>query len=597
MNLKKLKKIALILLVGFNFWTWSILFASGSSGNAVYFLDVGQGDAQLVVLDSGKRFPPVKVLIDAGEGRRVLDPLDMASGHANDKYIDILIMTHPHLDHFGGFDEILRRYEVGLFITNGHELPDSIQFENLLRELEINEVPVLNVKEGAKIKFRNTSFFVISPDDFLLDKGDLNEASVVIMMEHVRAGGNLNDDIAKVLFTGDAGFPAEEILISKGYDLKADILKVGHHGSRHSTGPNFLTAVSPAAGVIGVGNNRYGHPTQEVLDLLELVGAAVYRTDEHGTIKIVLDVDGFNEKASEGGGKTRVDAFFASVSDIFTGAYLSDSMTVLSLDELRKNKGEIELVSYKSCSYGAVGEKARRNVVINEVAWMGAASGHSHEWIELRNVSGAPVNLSGWQLINENERIHAMFPQQSIFEKEYILLARNPAVDALRLNPDLVFTGVIRNSNEGLRLFDNECRLVDEVLAFPSWPAGDNASKKTMELVSGVWVDSLNPGGTPGARNTGSPAPPQSSGIQNVGTSVLPTAGSSASSGCSPGQININTAPKTDLIQIRHIGDARADSIISNRPYSSVSDMQSKVSGIGESRIKDIISEGLACAE
>lgn len=595
MDLNKLKKIALLLLVGVNLWAWSSFSSFGKTENAVYFLDVGQGDAQLVVLDSGNGLMPVKILIDAGEGRRVLDPLDMALGHSDDRYIDIIVMTHPHLDHFGGIVEILRRYEVGLFITNGHELPDSVQFENLLHELEINNVPVLTVKEGAKIRFRDTSFLVISPDEHLLRKGDLNEASIVIMMEHVRAGGKLVGDIARVLFTGDAGFPAEDILLSKGYDLQADILKVGHHGSRHSSGPNFLAEVSPAAAVIGVGNNRYGHPAQEVLGLLELVGAAVYRTDEHGTIKIVLDADYLGEVSNQGG-KTRIDTFFASVSDIFTGAYLSDSMTVFTLDELRQNKGEIGLVPYKSCSYGVVGEKARRNVVINEVAWMGAVSGHSHEWIELRNVSGAPVDLSGWQLLNENDRIHAMFPQQSTFEKEYILLARTPAVDALRLNPDLVFSGVIRNSNEGLRLFDNECRLIDEVLAFPSWPAGDNVSKRTMELVSGVWVDSLNPGGTPGTRNTGSLAPPPSSVSQNVGTSS-PTAGQSASSGCSPGQININTAPKTDLIKIRHIGDARADSIISNRPYSSVSDMQSKVSGIGESRIKDIISEGLACAK
>lgn len=630
MDINKTIKLVLILLIGFNVWIWGGLIGGVNVyGDAVYFLDVGQGDAQLVVLDAGKGLSPVKILIDAGEGRKIFDSLDVALGGGNDFYIDILIMTHPHLDHYGGFFHILQRYEVGLFITNGHE-EEAEEFERLMVELERNDVDILVLKEGSSISFGRTGFFVLSPDDGLLDAGDLNEASIVIMMEHEGSG-------AKVLFTGDIGFPAEDILLEKGYDLSADILKVGHHGSKFSTGINFLSAVKPVAGVIGVGNNRFGHPTEEVLEVLELVGADVYRTDEHGTIKVILEGGSDLQEGGEGGaggsglqeggeggaegselreggegGAGRIEdlseedagessvlreenGFWVFLTSIFTGSYLHEdnaNMTVLYLDDLRSKEREFVLVPYKTCSFVSDEGRARRSVVINEVAWMGSESGHSHEWIELWNSSGAPVDLSGWQIINENGRIHATFPQKSIFNKEYILLARSGAVDSLNLNADLIFSGAIRNENEGLKLFNNKCELVDSVSAFPRWPAGDNSSKRTMELVSGKWVDSLYPGGTPGKPNTGRFVSSPVSVQVGVASGAV-----SQNFGCSSGQTNINVAPKAELLKIRHIGDARADGIISARPFSSLQNMQESIKGIGDSRLADILAEGLACVE
>ncbi len=580
MDFRKIIQFCVVFLIGFNLWVWTSIFGSVYGENAVYFFDVGQGDAQLIVLSAENTSDSVKILIDGGAGKSILQSLDLVESGIRNNYIDILVMTHPHLDHFGGFVDILKNYEVGIFISNGHE-ENSESFLSLKSELERKNVLVLYLKEGAVINFDKTNLFIISPDDSTLRNDNLNEASIVIMMKY-----GLDENAFKILFTGDIGFSTENVLLKK-YDLKADVLKVGHHGSKYSTGINFLSFVDPVVGIISVGKNKYGHPAGEVLELLKLAGVQVYRTDEAGTIKIVLD------DVSKSGDKLNERNFFADVVAFFIGGYKNEEITTLYSGDLEKTEQESTLVPYQICSYNSSSNPTKKNLGINEVAWMGSGSGASHEWIELRNLTGGAVDLSGWQILNENERIKILFPQKSVFNKEYILLARNGVEDVLGIEVDLGFTGSIRNSKEGLRVFDNQCRLVDEVLAFPSWPAGNNTNKKTMELVSGKWVDSVHPGGTPGKRNTGS--------SQNILDNVSDSKSTKNSfvgsiKGCASDQININTASKNDLMKIRHIGSARADGIIENRPYVFLEELV-KVAGIGEGRLSDIISEGKACVE
>src|SRR3989344_1611392 len=112
---KKTIQFAVLVLVGFNFWIWYSLLGTQNTENAVYFLDVGQGDSQLVTLSSGSGALPIKILIDGGRDKKVLDALDTALGTMNDKYIDIVIISNPDLDHFGGLIDIARRYEIELF--------------------------------------------------------------------------------------------------------------------------------------------------------------------------------------------------------------------------------------------------------------------------------------------------------------------------------------------------------------------------------------------------------------------------------------------------------------------------------------------------
>ncbi|RJQ34063.1 MBL fold metallo-hydrolase [Candidatus Parcubacteria bacterium] len=480
---KILLQLAAIVTIGLTAWIWFGIFSAQNVEDTLYVLDVGQGDSQLVILEGEGGGPPVKILIDGGKDRMVLTALDEALGSSNNKYLDIVIMTHTDLDHMGGLVEVATRYDIGLFISNGREAGSDayIALQDVLAE---RDIPSEVLIEGDVVRYGGNTLSILSPDRVLLVNKEVNEASIVLM---------LKSEDANVLFTGDIGFPAENMLLKKYRDLSADILKVGHHGSKNSSSENFIAAVRPLVSTIGVGKNSYGHPTPRVLDTLDLAGSRVYRTDEDGTIQIPLTDDAVSAEPPQKKG------LLASIGSILTGSYKEASMTTVSLHEVRKAEPEFALTPYKECSFKTEGAPRHSPVIFNEVAWMGASSGTTHEWLELRNISGKPVNVSGWQVVNENERLHFTFPQASSLDSQFAVLARSAANDALSLGTKFIFTGSLRNTREGLRLFDNDCMLIDEIPLASSWPAGDNKTKQTMERTSDLsWKTSANPGGTPG---------------------------------------------------------------------------------------------------
>jgi len=479
---KILIQLGVIISIGFTAWIWFGIFSAQTSEDVLYVLDVGQGDSQLVVLSREDGKSSVKILIDGGKDRSVLTALDEALGHLNNKYIDIVMMTHTDLDHMGGLIEVIKRYDIGLFVSNGRKA-DTEAYTALENVLDQRAIPSIVLIEGDAVRYGDASLRILSPDRALLANKTVNEAGIVAMLE--------SDDV-KALFTGDIGFPAENALLKKYRDLSADILKVGHHGSKNSSSENFIAAVRPLVSIIGVGKNSYGHPTPRVLDTLDLAGSRVYRTDEHGTIKIPL-TDTLGEESAPRTG------LLATAASIMTGAYKENSMTTVSLQEVREAEPAFALTPYKECSFKTEGAPRHSPVIFNEVAWMGASTGATHEWLELRNISGKPVNVSGWQVVNENERLHFTFPQASSLDSRFAVLARSAANDALGLGTKFVFTGSLRNSKEGLRLYDNNCHLVDEIPVSSSWVAGNNSTKQTMERADGLtWKSSANPGGTPG---------------------------------------------------------------------------------------------------
>ncbi len=141
-------------------------------------------------------------------------------------------------------------------------------------------------------------------------------------------------------------------------------------------------------------------------------------------------------------------------------------------------------VAQKECSFNTSRSPSRQKVIINEVAWMGTTNSANDEWIELKNISGGEVDLTGWQLIDQNEQIKINFNfmnKTKIPAGGFILLERTNDDSVPYITADLIYTGALSNSNEGLRLFDNQCNLIDEVLTNPAWPAGDSAQKRTME--------------------------------------------------------------------------------------------------------------------
>ena len=265
--------LSFLLLAGFNLFIWYQVITGAGSNLNLYFLKVGQGDSELVELPGG-----VQILIDGGPDKSVL--LELAKAlPANDRYLDLLIMTHPQTDHFAGFFDVVERYKVGAFIATGRE-GETETWEKFRRLLEEKQIPVILAQAGDNIIYKNSRFEVLSPDSEMLRDKEINESSIILKLESERV---------KALFTGDAGFKAENRLlsVSETDNLNIDILKAGHHGSRFATGAGFLAAATPLISVIEVGQkNRYGHPTEAALNRLKAIGSAIYRTDQNGTVQL-----------------------------------------------------------------------------------------------------------------------------------------------------------------------------------------------------------------------------------------------------------------------------------------------------------------------
>ena len=147
-----------------------------------------------------------------------------------------------------------------------------------------------------------------------------------------------------------------------------------------------------------------------------------------------------------------------------------------------KSLEDLNISKFKECSFKADGKPRQTPVIINEVAWMGSAQSAADEWIELKNIGNEPADISGWQILNQDEGLRLRFPENaSIAVRDFYLLERTDDDSVPRVKADLIYKGALVNEEEGLRLFDRDCQLVDEVLANPKWPAGDSSRKTTME--------------------------------------------------------------------------------------------------------------------
>ena len=265
----KYLSLIFLVLIGFNTFVWYHVFIGEQNNLDIYFLDVGQGDSQLVVLPGG-----VQILIDGGPNKGVLFELSKILPQT-DRYIDLVVMTHPQLDHFGGLYDVVERYKIGAFIASNRE-GESEAWDDFIRLLDEKDIPIVLLGAGDLISFKDSSLAVLSPNEEFLNHREVNESSLVL---------GLNSEGVSALFTGDIGFETENYLVDT-YDIDTDILKVGHHGSKFSTGLNFLAEATPRISIIGVGKNRFGHPTGAALSRLRSIGSSVYRTDENGTVHL-----------------------------------------------------------------------------------------------------------------------------------------------------------------------------------------------------------------------------------------------------------------------------------------------------------------------
>lgn len=262
-----------IFLVIFDFFVWQSVFAEKQNENLeLYFLDVGQGDGELVILPGG-----IKILIDGGPSGKILSEISPVL-KPMDKYIDLVVMSHPQYDHFAGLIDVLKRYQIGAFIYSGRR-GEIAAFSDLEKTLKDKNIPIIVLGERDKIKYQENIFNILSPSkEFLLSK-ELNDTTLVM---------ELISDNFRALFTGDIGFNVENYLAEK-YDVNTDVLKVGHHGSKYSSGNIFLKESSPKISIIEVGKNSYGHPTKDVLNKLANIDSQIFRTDQDGTVKLEVN--------------------------------------------------------------------------------------------------------------------------------------------------------------------------------------------------------------------------------------------------------------------------------------------------------------------
>jgi competence protein ComEC len=240
----------------------------------VFFLDVGQGDAMYLSFPNDHN-----MLIDAGRGHpqrigeRVITPFLNARGIDS---IDVVVATHSDADHIGGMVNVLENFFVG-FLIEGGSFSETKSFRDYRNTARKAGIPILIVKRDDEIKgFKPGKILVLNPSPDLLGKYDTNNDSVVLYIVYRNAA---------FLFTGDAEEPAEQSMISSGNEMRAMVLKAGHHGSRSGSSEEFLDVVRPEIVVFSCGkNNRYGHPHPEVLERCQQREMRWYRTDENGCI-------------------------------------------------------------------------------------------------------------------------------------------------------------------------------------------------------------------------------------------------------------------------------------------------------------------------
>jgi len=273
---RKIKYFVLIIFLGTTIWTWSVIFEQISDGILeITFFDIGQGDSIFIETSDGKQ-----VLIDGGPDNSILEKLNQTMSFY-DRTIDLVILTHPDADHITGLVKVLNYYQIEHILTSGLEKDTAIymKWKELIEEKNIS---LSLAQQGQRIILQNNVILeVLWPDQNLISSysNPANNVSVVTRLVY--------DDI-EILLTGDIEKKVENYLVNQDFELESDILKLAHHGSKTSSSYNFLKKVDPEVAVISVGeNNRYKHPSQEVLERIK--DLIIYRTDEDGDIKILTD--------------------------------------------------------------------------------------------------------------------------------------------------------------------------------------------------------------------------------------------------------------------------------------------------------------------
>lgn len=273
----KIKKKAILIVLSVTLLIIIVQVFYPADNLKVNFINVGEGDCILIEAPN-----KINILIDGGGtpqsdfdvGNKIVIPYLRRKG-INE--IDLLILTHPHLDHLEGLLPILKEFKVDMVLDSGL-LCDSSEYKEFISLILEKGISYHKAKAGDNFIFSNNlEIFLLNPlyDSDFYEESDFNNASIVVKLFYKNAN---------FLFTGDIEEAAEKKLLVWQNILQSDILKVAHHGSSTSTNLEFLDKVNPNIAVITVGKNHFGHPSQKIIERLEDKNIQIYQTDEDGTV-------------------------------------------------------------------------------------------------------------------------------------------------------------------------------------------------------------------------------------------------------------------------------------------------------------------------
>lgn len=344
---------------------------------SVHFIDVGQADS--IFIDYGD----VDILIDGGnndDGELVVNYLKSLG--TDD--IELLVATHPHEDHIGGLDTVIYNFDVEKILKPflSENSKTSRDFEEAIRS---RNIPAENPAQGEVIELGDLKFVVLS--DKTKNYSETNNYSIVLKMIY----GDTS-----FLFTGDAEADVEHDILESGLDIKADVLKVGHHGSASSTTAAFLKKVSPDYAVISVGtDNKYGHPDPIIINRLNLQDVATMQTNEMGTIVFTSNGTNLTFKTSK-----EINAQ--------TGAVTGKTETGTN-KTVAKNTGKGAVSGETSESGAQSSGPETPDVVISSLD-------KKAEFVEITNRSGKNIDLTGWYIVSVTGNQTFRFPEGFILE-------------------------------------------------------------------------------------------------------------------------------------------------------------------------------------
>ena len=259
--------------------------AGGSKQVSVHFLDIGKADSILIKVDDSA------VLIDSGTSEKAKDIIDYLKKQKVTK-LEYAVATHCDKDHVGGMSDIMKEFPTDVLVMSSRG-KNTIPYNAMIETAHNLKVTQFIPKVKTVFYVDSVKFTVLAPGDKAMAAGTDNESSIVLMMQYGEK---------KFLFMGDAMEISEKEMLSKGYDLQADVIKVGHHGDTRSSGEEFLDAVNPAVAVItceeGDGTSL---PEKETLQVISNQHILLYRTDKDGTIVMTTNgVDIKIEKSNRG---------------------------------------------------------------------------------------------------------------------------------------------------------------------------------------------------------------------------------------------------------------------------------------------------------